>query len=226
MSVPHAPQDTTLPIKGSDQRFPVGRVFCLGRNYHWGTPDAVREKPLYFMKPASAVIDALGEIAFPPMTDEFCHEIELVIAIGNGGANIAPEQALSHVWGYAAGLDLTRRDLQKAAKAIGQPWEAAKAFDGAAPMTPIVPVEPFGHAEQGAIWLSVNGVERQRSDLDQQIWSAAEVVALVSEYITLRPGDLIMTGTPPGVDALQPGDLITAAIEGIGEIEVRVGARA
>jgi fumarylpyruvate hydrolase len=225
MPVPHAPQETTLPVKGSDQRFPVGRVFCLGRNYHWGPPNAIRERPLYFMKPASAVIDAVGQIDFPPMTDEFCHEIELVVAIGIGGARIAPERALEHVWGYAVGLDLTRRDLQKAAKAVGQPWEAAKAFDGAAPMTPIVPVDPFGHAEQGAIWLSVNGVERQRSDIGQQIWSVAEVVAQLSQYITLSPGDLIMTGTPIGVDALQPGDLIIAGVEAIGEIEVRVGPR-
>lgn len=222
--VPEAIQATTLPINGSDQLFPVNRVFCVGRNYYWDdSSEVVREPPLYFMKPASSVIEARGEIEFPPRTDEFCHEIELVVAIGKGGLNIPVSQATQHVWGYAAGLDLTRRDLQMAVKAAGQPWEAAKAFDASAPISPIVPVSQCGHPSSGAIWLSVNGVQRQRSDLARQIWSVSEIISQISSYITLKPGDLIMTGTPPGVAALQPGDRIHAAIDGISALEVRVG---
>lgn len=216
----------TLPVEGSSDRFPVARVFCLGRNYQWGDASGQpREVPAFFMKPASSVTDAQGEIAFPPLTAEFCHEIELVVAIGIGGANIPEAQALEHVWGYAAGLDLTRRDLQKAAKIAGMPWEPAKAFDGSAPITPIVPVSQLGHPAQGAVWLSVNGVERQRSSLENQIWSVSEVISQLSRSVTLCPGDLIMTGTPPGVDALEPGDVINAGIDGIAQLEVRVGPR-
>lgn len=215
---------STLPVAGSDECFPVSRVFCVGRNYHWGDSHGqVREAPIYFMKPASAVINAMGEIAFPPLTEEFCHEIELVIAMGKGGYDIPEAEALEHVWGYAAGLDLTRRDMQKMARAGGLPWEGAKAFDGSAPMTPIVPVSQLGHPRVGAVWLSVNGVERQRSSLENQIWSVSEVISLLSQSITLRAGDLIMTGTPPGVDSLTPGDLITAGIEGVGHLQVSVG---
>jgi fumarylpyruvate hydrolase len=217
---------TTLPVDGSSARFPVGRVFCLGRNYLWGDATGqAREAPVFFMKPASSVIDALGEIAYPPATHEFCHEIELVVAIGTGGADIAEHNALEHVWGYAAGLDLTRRDLQKTAKSAGMPWDAAKAFDGSAPVTAIKPVSQIGHPGEGAVWLAVNGVERQRSSLEGQIWSVSEVISQLSRSITLRPGDLIMTGTPPGVDTLEPGDVINAGIDGVGDIEVRVGQR-
>lgn len=221
-----APPAITLPVHGSDLRFPVGRVFCLGRNYYWGAmADEPKQPPLYFMKPASAVIDAAGEIPYPPLTEEFCHEIELVVALGKGGSNIDPTHALGHVWGYAAGLDLTRRDLQMAAKAVGQPWEAAKAFDGAAPITALMPAQHIGHPQAGAIWLSVNGQERQRSDLARQMWHVAEVISQLSAYITLQPGDLIMTGTPPGVADLQPGDVVNAAIEGVAALEMRVGPR-
>ncbi len=216
----------TLNVQGSEARFPVNRVFCLGRNYPWGdAQDAVRQAPMFFMKPASAVVPAVGELVYPPLTEEFCHEIELVVAIGTPGSDIAEERALAHVWGYAAGLDLTRRDLQMAAKAAGQPWEAAKAFDGSAPITPVVPVSRIGHPQQGAVWLQVNGVERQRSTLEQQIWSVSEIISRLSQSIALRAGDLIMTGTPPGVAALQPGDVISAGIDGIGQLDVRVGAR-
>jgi fumarylpyruvate hydrolase len=216
----------SLPVSDSDERFPIARVFCLGRNYHWGAPAAgEREFPAFFMKPATSVIDAVGELDFPELTEQFCHEIELVVAIGRDGFQISQEQALDHVWGYAAGLDLTRRDLQMAAKAVGNPWEPAKAFDGSAPITPIIPASRDGHPSQGAIWLSVNGVERQRSDLQSQIWSVSEVISELSRSVTLRAGDLIMTGTPLGVAALQIGDVINAGITGIGEFEVRVGSR-
>lgn len=216
----------TLPVSDSDQRFPVSRVFCLGRNYYWGDSlNATREVPAFFMKPATSVIDAQGELAFPTQTDQFCHEIELVVAIGKDGFEISEAQALDHVWGYAAGLDLTRRDLQMAAKAVGNPWEPAKAFDGSAPISPIRSVQQFGHVQQGAIWLSVNGVERQRSDLENQIWTVSEIISQLSRSVALRAGDLIMTGTPPGVAALEAGDVIHAGISGIAEFEVRVGSR-
>lgn len=216
----------TLPVVGSEQRFPVGRVFCVGRNYPW--PDAVgqsRQPPVFFMKPASNVVDAVGEVAFPSLTEDFAHEIELVVAIGEGGADIPENEALAYVWGYAAGLDLTRRDVQRAAKANGLPWEGAKVFDGAAPMTAIVPVSRAGHPE-GELWLNVNGQERQRDSLDSQIWSVAEVISRISRSVALKAGDLIMTGSPAGVDALQPGDVINAGIDGIGQLEMRVGPRA
>lgn len=215
----------TLPVVGSAQRFPVGRVFCVGRNYPW--PDSQgqsRQPPVFFMKPASNVVDAVGEVAYPPLTEEFVHEIELVVAIGEGGANIPEDQALAYVWGYAAGLDLTRRDVQLAAKSKGLPWEGAKVFEGAAPITAIVPVSRGGHPE-GELWLNVNGEERQRDSLDNQIWSVSEVISRISRSVALRAGDLIMTGSPAGVDALQPGDLISAGIDGIGQLEMRVGAR-
>ncbi len=216
----------TLPVVGSEQRFPVGRVFCVGRNYPW--PDAVgqsRQPPVFFMKPASNVVDAVGEVAFPSLTDDFAHEIELVVAIGEGGANIPESEALAYVWGYAAGLDLTRRDVQRVAKSNGLPWEGAKVFDGAAPMTAIVPVARAGHPE-GELWLNVNGEERQRDSLDSQIWSVAEVISRISRSVALRAGDLIMTGSPAGVDGLQPSDVISAGIDGIGQLEMRVGPRA
>lgn len=217
---------TTLPIAGSSERFPVARVFCLGRNYHWGdSTGQTREFPLFFMKPASSVIDATGEVEFPPQTNEFCPEIELVVAIGKDGFQIEQSAALEHVWGYAAGLDMTRRDLQMAAKAVGQPWESAKAFDGSAPITPIVAASRLGHPGQGAVWLNVNGVERQRSNLESQIWTVSEVISQLSQSVRLKAGDLIMTGTPPGVGPLEPGDVVTAGIDGIGQCEVRVGAR-
>ena len=215
----------TLPVAGSQQRFPVGRVFCVGRNYTWpGTLGQSRLPPVFFMKPASNVVDAQGEIAYPPMTEEFAHEIELVVAIGEGGANIPEDQALAYVWGYGAGLDLTRRDVQGAAKSSGMPWEGAKVFDGAAPITAIVPVSHAGHP-QGELWLNVNGEERQRDSLDSQIWSVSEVISRISQFVALRAGDLIMTGSPAGVDVLQPGDVINAGIDGIGQIEMRVGNR-
>ncbi|MCU7247364.1 fumarylacetoacetate hydrolase family protein [Pseudomonas koreensis] len=217
----------TLPVAGSQQRFPVGRVFCVGRNYPWPdtqTQGQSRIPPVFFMKPASTVVDAVGEAAFPALTEDFAHEIELVVAIGEGGANIPESQALAYVWGYAAGLDLTRRDVQRAAKSNGLPWEGAKVFDGAAPMTAIVPVTRSGHPD-GELWLNVNGEERQRDSLDSQIWSVSEVISRISQSVALRAGDLIMTGSPAGVDGLQPGDVINAGVDGIGQLEMRVGQR-
>lgn len=215
----------TLPVVGSDQRFPVGRVFCVGRNYPWpDTQGQSRQPPVFFMKPASNVVDAVGEVPFPPLTEEFVHEIELVVAIGEGGADIPESEALAYVWGYAAGLDLTRRDVQRLAKSNGLPWEGAKVFDGAAPMTAIVPANRAGRPD-GELWLTVNGQERQRDSLDNQIWSVSEVISRISQSVTLKAGDLIMTGSPAGVDVLQPGNIINAGIDGIGQLEMRVGPR-
>lgn len=223
----HAPPEVNwLPVVGSSERFLVNRVLCLGRNYPWpgDLPGAPRQAPLYFMKPASSVILAEGELPYPVGTSEFCPEIELVVALNRGGRNIPVSQARDHVWGYGAGLDLTRRDLQKAAKATGQSWEAAKAFDGAAPVTALAPASLIGHPESGALWLRVNGQERQRSDLARQLWSVPEVISLLSGYLSLRPGDLIMTGTPAGVQPLCVGDRLQAAIEGVASLEVSISA--
>lgn len=225
-ALPAPPAPASIAIAGCNERFNVGRVFCLGRNYRWGNVPAHRSvTPLYFMKPSSAVIDARGELPFPPATDEFCHEVELVVAIGRGGFRIPVATALDHVWGYAVGLDMTRRDLQTRAKTEGQSWEAAKGFDGAAPIGPLVPVTECGHPTQGVIWLAVNGSERQRGDLGDLIWPVAEAISLLSGYLPLQPGDLLMTGTPPGVSPLAAGDVITAGVAGLGQLDLVVGSR-
>jgi fumarylpyruvate hydrolase len=220
---------TSLAVQGMASRFPVRRVYCMGRNYPWPTSGEARvhldqRDPLvFFMKPAGAVVLAEGVIPFPPLTTEFCHEIELVVAIGKAGVNISDEDALTHVWGYAAGLDLTRRDIQMQAKALGHPWEGAKAFDACAASSPIVPVATSGHPENGAIWLKVNGVERQRGDLRDQIWSVCEVISFLSKSVQLKAGDLIFTGTPTGVASLQPGDVLSGGIDGVGQFSVTIG---
>lgn len=220
------PAIVSLPIRGSDARFPVGRVFCLGRNYPWPESyGAAPQEPVFFMEPASNVVEALGELPFPPQTDEFCHEIELVAAIAKGGANIAREHALEHVFGFAAGLDMTRRDHQRKAKAEGLPWEAAKVFEASAPMTAIVPASECDWPLDTSLWLQVNGQERQRAHLSQQTWALAEVISRLSRQLPLRPGDLIMTGSPPGVAPLNPGDTLHAGIDGIGELHLHVGPR-
>lgn len=216
----------SLPVSDSPQRFPVGRVLCIGRNYPWpGAPAERSSEPPFFMKPASSVVEAQGEIAYPPATHSFCHEVELVVAIGTPGADIAAGQALDHVWGYGVGLDLTRRDLQLKAKSAGMSWEAAKVFDGAAPISALTPVARIGHPQRGAIWLNVNGQQRQCGDLDQQLWSVAELIAHLSCLMPLRVGDLIMTGTPPGVAELQPGDRVEAGIDGIAQVHICVANR-
>ena len=213
---------TSLSVAGTDARFPVRRVYCVGRNYaaharEMGqNPD--REPPFFFMKPADAVVPAQGAVPYPPLTADLHHEVELVIAIGQGGSNIPLDRARDHIFGYAVGIDLTRRDLQGDAKKMGRPWEWGKAFDAAAPCGPVVPASDTGHPQAGRIWLSVNGVVRQDGDLDELIWPLPDVVSLCSQSSRLEPGDLIMTGTPAGVGAVVAGDRITAGVDGVGEI--------
>ena len=224
-----APVETpSLAVEGTSSRFPIRRVFCVGRNYSEHARemghDPDREPPFFFMKPADAVVAAEGSIAYPPLTQDLHHEVELVVAIGKGGTDIAPQDALDHVWGYAVGLDLTRRDLQGVAKKAGRPWEWGKAFDQSAPATPLVPVSRIGHPDKGLIWLDVNGAERQRGDLADQIWSVKDVIAYISQSVALKAGDLIYTGTPAGVAALQPGDVLTGGVEGIGQFSLTIAA--
>ena len=223
-----APLQATVAVAGSTAVFPVGRVYCIGRNYSWSEGEAPpQDMPGWFMKPASAVVPAEGVLPYPPGTEDFCHEIELVVAIGLGGLDIDPADVASqHIWGYAAGLDLTRRDLQHQAKRAGGPWEPAKAFDHSAACTPIVSAATCGHPAQGAIWLTVNGVERQRADLSGLLWPVPELVAMLSRSVMLLPGDLIYTGTPVGVGPLQPGDVVEGGVAGIGNFSMTVGSRA
>ena len=219
------PARTTLQVAGSTSVFPIGRVYCIGRNYRWRSDEAPQtDMPGWFMKPANAVVPAHGTLHYPPGTVDFCHEIELVVALGRGGQNIDPKQVEPHhIWGYAAGLDLTRRDLQQQAKLAGGSWEAAKAFDHSAPCTPVVPAEVSGHPRQGAIWLTVNGIERQRADLSGILWPVSELVAMLSRSVTLLAGDLIFTGTPVGVDSLRPGDAVEGGVAGVGRFSMTVG---
>ena len=223
-----APAPTTLAVADSSSVFPVGRVYCIGRNYRWSQDEvAPQEMPAWFMKPANAVVPAQGRLPYPPGTSDFCHEIELVVAIGRGGINIDPaDVAAHHIWGYAAGLDLTRRDIQQEAKRVGGPWESAKAFDHSAPCTPLVPASVCGHPQRGAVWLTVNSIERQRADLSGLLWPVPELVAMLSRSVTLLPGDLIYTGTPAGVGPLQPGDVVRGGVVDIGQFTMTVGSAA
>ena len=220
-------QTPSLAVQGSDARFPLRRVFCVGRNYSEHARemghDPDREPPFFFMKPADAVVPAEGVVAYPPLTADLHHEVELVVAIGKGGVDISPDKALSHVWGYGVGIDLTRRDLQAQAKKLSRPWEWAKAFDQSAPSTALQPVSATGHPARGTIWLKVNGEQRQIGDLSDQIWTVSEVISHASRSVALQPGDLIFTGTPAGVGALQPGDTVSAGIDGIGELNFTLG---
>ena len=222
---PPAPMPS-VAIAGSSKRFPVRRIFCVGRNYaeharEMGMDD--REPPFFFTKPADAVVDSGSTIPFPPLTANLHHEIELVIAIGKGGAEIALDTALEHVFGYAVGIDLTRRDLQNAAKDKGRPWDWSKGFDNSAPCAALVPAAQAGNPQDARIWLAVDGTVRQDSRTAEMIWSIPEVIAIASQAVELAPGDLIFTGTPAGVGKITPGQVVTGGIEGLGEIWVKVG---
>ena len=219
------PVPAALPIRGSDQMFPVRRIFCVGRNYaehaiEMGS-DPTREPPFYFTKPSDAVVAGGADMPYPPATKSLHHEMELVVAIGEGGRDIAIGDALRHVWGYCAGLDMTRRDLQNEAKKTGRPWDMGKGFDASAPMGLLVPAKGFDPS-RGRIELKVNGEVRQTSDLAKLIWSVPEVIANLSGLVRLEPGDLIMTGTPEGVAAVVRGDLLEGVVEGVGEVRTRI----
>ena len=219
------PAVVSLPIRGSEDRFPVRRIYCVGRNYAAHAVemghDPDREPPFFFQKnPDNLVLD--GRFPYPPRSRDVHHEVELVVALKEGGSDIAPEHAQAHVFGYAVGIDMTRRDLQAEAKAMGRPWEVGKAFEHSALCGELVPARTIGHPGRGAIWLDVNGERRQEGDLAQLIWKVPEVIAELSKLFMLAPGDLIMTGTPAGVGPVVRGDTMLGCIDGVGEIRVEV----
>lgn len=221
---------TSVAIHGRTERFPVRRVYCVGRNYEAHVRemghDPDRSPPIFFCKPADAVVEVIdgdeGRFPYPAGTTNCHHEIELVVAIGKGGRDIAKDHAHQHIFGYAIGLDMTRRDLQRAAATAGQPWETGKAFDASAPMGPIHTVQATGYLDAGAIGLHVNGEPRQQADLSQLIWNIDETIATLSSLFELQPGDLIFSGTPEGVGEVQRGDLMSGRFDGLGELRVRV----
>lgn len=220
------PAVTSVPIVGSSQRFPIRRVYCVGRNYAAHAremgKDPDKEPPFFFMKPADGVVPGGGDIHYPPGTSNYHHELELVVALKGGGRKIPVDKALDLVFGYAIGLDMTRRDLQLAARDLGRPWDFGKSFDESAPLGPIHPVSAVGHPDKGAIVLDVNGTARQKADLADLIWSVPETISFLSDYYTLAPGDLIFTGTPAGVAAVVPGDRLVGRIDGLGELSVTI----
>ena len=212
-----------VTIEGTTRRFAVRRIYCVARNYaeharEMGA-DPDREPPFFFMKPADAVLPSGCDVPYPPRTADLHHEIELVVALGCGGRNVAVADAPRLVFGYAVGNDLTRRDLQAVVKKQGRPWDAAKGFDGSAPVTPIRPAAEIGHPARGRIWLEVNGVLRQQGDIADMIWSVAEIVAELSSLWTLAAGDLIFTGTPAGVGPIVPHDRVRGGVAGVGTLE-------
>ena len=229
LSVIQNPPRVALPIVGSTDLFPVRRVYCVGRNYaaharEMGA-DPDREPPFFFMKPADALQIVGSEPArhvYPPKTRSYHFEVEMVAALAGGGSDIPVESALAHVYGYAIGLDMTRRDLQEEAKKMSRPWDTGKAADGSGPIGALHPVSLVGHPARGAITLSVDGETRQKGDLADMIWSVAEQIAYLSGYFTLQPGDLIFTGTPSGVGPVERGQRMVAAVAGLGEITLDV----
>ncbi len=221
-----APATPSLAVAGQDSRFPIRRVFCVGRNYgaharEMGS-DPSREPPFFFSKPADAVVPASGAVPYPSSTNDLHHEVELVVALGSGGADIAPAAAMALVWGYGVGLDLTRRDLQAVAKDAGRPWDMAKGFDASAPCSPLIPAATLGHPQDARIWLEVNGALRQEGNLNEMIWPVADVISHLSRLVRLEAGDLIYTGTPAGVAALQRGDQVRGGVEGVAEFALSI----
>jgi fumarylpyruvate hydrolase len=216
---------TTVPVVGGDP-FPVRRIFCVGRNYAAHARemghDPEREAPFFFTKPADALLLTGATMPYPSKTNDLHHEIELVVAIGKAGTDIAVDQALTHVYGYAVGLDMTRRDLQGEAKKAGRPWDMGKGFDNSAPIAPIHKASDVGHIDHGAIWLKVNGEIRQNSDVKELIWSVSEVIAYLSGLVELKPGDLIYSGTPEGVAAVKRGDRLYGHIDKLTDLDVTI----
>jgi fumarylpyruvate hydrolase len=223
------PSQPSVAITDSAARFPVRRIFCVGRNYadhvrEMGS-DPKSEPPVFFTKPADAVVESGTSIPYPQNTSNFHHEVELVLALGMGGVEIAEASALDCVWGYAVGVDLTRRDRQAEAKQAGGPWDAAKGFDHSAPLGALTPAGAVGHPSTGAIRLAVNDAVRQDDDIAQMIWSVPEIIAALSRTWELKAGDLIFTGTPKGVGPLQPGDTVRAEIAGLAPLTFQIAAR-
>ena len=216
----------SVAIADRSERFPLHRVYCVGWNYaahvrEMGS-EPEREPPIFFMKPLDAVAPSGSRVTYPPATNNLHYEIELVVAIGRDGHRIPQNQALDYVWGYGVGIDLTRRDLQANAKKKGQPWEASKSFDQSAPLSALHPVESVGHPSAGRIWLEVNGEIRQDGDIDQLIWCVPEIIGHLSKLFYLRPGDLIYTGTPAGVSAIERGDKLRGGVDGVATIEIEI----
>lgn len=224
-----APAQPVVPVVGTTDLYPVHRIYCVGRNYEEHAKEmgfSGREPPFFFAKPADAVLPVPEgrtiDLPYPPATNNLHHEIELVVAIGLGGRDIKAADASKHIWGYAVGLDMTRRDLQGQAKKQGRPWTVGKGFDHAAPISPIRPVDKTGVVSAGRIWLKVNGITRQDSDVGKLIWNVDETIEHLSTYFMLQPGDLIFTGTPEGVAAVTRGDTMEGGVDGVGTLRVKV----
>jgi len=220
------PSVVSLPVEGTGDQFPVRRIYCIGRNYAEHAiemgHDPNKEPPFFFQKNPDNILPAGQDFPYPSKTNDVHFEIELVVALKSGGTNIPVDKALDHVFGYAVGLDMTRRDLQGEAKKLGRPWEIGKAFEHSAPCGPIVPASKVGPLTNGAVTLEVNGELRQKGDINQMIWKIPEMIAYLSEYFALAPGDLIMSGTPAGVGAVKRGDQLRGRVEGVGELNVKV----
>lgn len=216
---------TTVPVIGGDP-FPVRRIYCVGRNYAAHARemghDPDREPPFFFEKPTDAIVPTGSTIPYPKATEDYHHEIELVVAIGKGGDDIPQEAALDHVFGYAVGLDMTRRDLQGIAKKMGRPWDMGKGFDQSAPIAPIHPVSSVGHIDKGAIWLKVDGKITQNADIADLIWNVAETISYLSGLVRLEPGDLIYTGTPEGVGPVARGQRMDGHVDGLTDISITI----
>jgi fumarylpyruvate hydrolase len=220
------PSTPSIPVAGSHERFPVRRIYCIGRNYAEHAKEmganVERSQPMFFMKPADAIVTDGADVPYPPATHELHHEVEMVVALTRGGADIPRERALDCVFGYGIGLDLTRRDLQAVAKAKGHPWDAAKGFDASAPVSALHRVDEVGHPRQAQLSLDVNGERRQQADIADMIFDVAAIIHELSKLWTLAPGDLLFTGTPAGVAALQRGDRVEAVLAGVAHLTARV----
>jgi fumarylpyruvate hydrolase len=223
------PATPSVAMAEEAARFPVRRIFCVGRNYAAHAremgKDPDREPPFFFTKPADSVTDSGATIPYPPETKNFQYEIELIVAIGRDGSDIPETEALNYVYGYGVGIDLTRRDLQLEARDKGRPWDWGKAFDLSAPIAPLHRASSVGHPNKGRMWLAVNGNVKQDADIAELIWSVPEIIAILSRSMAIKPGDLIMTGTPAGVGPLGPGDMVTGGIDGLGPIEIKIVPR-
>ncbi len=221
-----APAQAAVPIRGSSSLFPVHRIYCVGRNYAahaiemGGDPN--RDPPFFFQKNPDNLVLGGADFPYPPKSSSVHFEIEMVVALSQGGKDIPLAAALDHVFGYAVGIDMTRRDLQDECKKLARPWEIAKAFEHSAPMSDIVPAADIGHPDQGAIWLKVNGEFRQQGDLNQLIWKVPEMISYLSGLFELKPGDLIMSGTPSGVGAIKRGDVMQGHVDGVSDLTAKV----